>query len=774
MRVTFILPGRGCSGGVRCTVIAANQLLARGHKARILYRRIPIAPKIVVREAVNKLLYNGRYDWLGTFGGEISGYRDISKCEFDPDEIIVGVGMWCSAEMRRINAVSNPKLQYIHGLTPWMPEVMTEALSLPIPKVAVSSNVLQEVKLRGPGAVLAVIPNGIDQAEYYPSVDEHSRDGCGTIYSPHPAKDPETILNVLDRLREELPDVPHYIFGTARRPERIRKADYVRYPSVDQARRLYSRSKVWILASRSEGFPGPVLEAMACGCAVVATDCGGIRDIISDGENGLLAETGNTEEIVAKVKLLLNDSKLRQKLVRNSQETVKRFNWESSVDKLENVLKSINNNKVKVCLLGASFDTNNLGVSALTASMVRCVNQQWPWADIVLLDYGQSNPPVAGHDVKTAAGIIPIQLLNMRFSKMMLRGNHIARLLLTALLLRLLPSNHAKTRIIRRSPHLQAIAKADVVAGISAGDSFSDLYGMKRLMYVTLPLLLVVCLDKPLVLLPQTYGPFESLLSKKISRFLLSRATTVYSRDKASIDYVQKLLGKTQPNGTLLFCPDLAFALEPYRPKVIDVGPLLSVKTPESVTVGLNISGLLYSGGYTRNNMFGLKADYKQVLHSIVDELMQNEQVLLLLVPHVVGPDQNVESDRAACLRVYEKTIEKYPNRVFLARGTYDQSEIKYVIGLCDFFIGSRMHACIAALSQSIPAVGLAYSRKFQGVFETVGAGHLAVDMRHAETEEILTTISDAFERREITARHLKAVIPQVQKQVLNIFEGIL
>jgi len=321
---------------------------------------------------------------------------------------------------------------------------------------------------------------------------------------------------------------------------------------------------------------------------------------------------------------------------------------------------------------------------------------------------------------------------------------------------------------------LEAIAKADVIAGISAGDSFSDLYGTKRFMYVTLPLLLVVFLGKPLVLLPQTYGPFNSRLSKKIARFLLSRAGTVYSRDKASIHDVQKLLGKARSNGGLLFSPDLAFALEPYKPKVIDVGPLLTAKTSESITVGLNISGLLYSGGYTRNNMFALKANYKQVLYTIIDELMHNDRVLLLLVPHVVGPEQNLESDKAACSKVYEQAIEKYPNRIFVARGTYDQSEIKYVISLCDFFIGSRMHACIAALSQSIPAVGLAYSKKFQGVFETVGAGDLVVDMRHAETEKILSTITNAFEHRDITARHLRTIIPQVQKQVLNIFEGVL
>ena len=60
----------------------------------------------------------------------------------------------------------------------------------------------------------------------------------------------------------------------------------------------------------------------------------------------------------------------------------------------------------------------------------------------------------------------------------------------------------------------------------------------------------------------------------------------------------------------------------------------------------------------------------------------------------------------------------------------YDQHEIKGVIGMCDFFVGSRMHACIGALSQGIPCVGVAYSMKFRGVFESVGVADWVVDSR--------------------------------------------
>jgi glycosyltransferase involved in cell wall biosynthesis len=253
--------------------------------------------------------------------------------------------MECSAELETLSGNSNIKIQYIRGLTPWMPAVMDKALSLRLPKIAISSCDAEKIRSYNSGEVLEVIPNGINVKEYYPSVDEKDRNGIGTVYSSHPAKDPETILRVLTKLKEEMPSVHHYIFGGGRRPKRIPKTDYKRYPSVAEARDRYSRSMVWILGSSSEGLPNPVFEAMACGCAVVATDSGGPRDIITDGENGFLVEVGNVKEIVGKVKLLLDNEGLRQRIAKSAIETVKRFSWDASISKLERVLQKIDSSK---------------------------------------------------------------------------------------------------------------------------------------------------------------------------------------------------------------------------------------------------------------------------------------------------------------------------------------------------------------------------------------------------------------------------------------------
>ena len=157
----------------------------------------------------------------------------------------------------------------------------------------------------------------------------------------------------------------------------------------------------------------------------------------------------------------------------------------------------------------------------------------------------------------------------------------------------------------------------------------------------------------------------------------------------------------------------------------------------------------------------------------VIALLMQNENTIVLLVPHAFHPPEHIESDQGVCAQVYELLRPTYGNRIELVGGTYNQSEIKYIIGMCDFFIGSRMHACIAALSQNIPTVAMAYSMKFKGVMESIGVGNLVADPREMEEQEILSVVNRAYAERDNIKNHLERTMPDVRKHVLNLFAEI-
>jgi glycosyltransferase involved in cell wall biosynthesis len=236
-------------------------------------------------------------------------------------------------------------VHYLHGEIPWNRSYVKAAWQEPVPKIAVASYLSPLVQELCGQRVHAVVPNGVDATEYFPSLDDELRKAVGTVFGAGRHKDPETILAVMKKLAHDCPGVPRVSFGADVRPKALRGRSYVRFPTVSLARELYSRSLIWFLASRSEGFSCPVLEAMACGCAVVATDCGGPRDIIVDGENGFLVPVGDVDRMVERIRFLLSHPEVRQRIVANARQTAERFSWDHSVDLLEQALQSINGDR---------------------------------------------------------------------------------------------------------------------------------------------------------------------------------------------------------------------------------------------------------------------------------------------------------------------------------------------------------------------------------------------------------------------------------------------
>jgi len=83
---------------------------------------------------------------------------------------------------------------------------------------------------------------------------------------------------------------------------------------VDDVPQRLAGADVFVLSSRSEGLPVSVLEAMAAGLPVVATDVGGLRELVEDGAGGLLVPPGDVDSLAARLDALLADPALRRRL----------------------------------------------------------------------------------------------------------------------------------------------------------------------------------------------------------------------------------------------------------------------------------------------------------------------------------------------------------------------------------------------------------------------------------------------------------------------------
>ncbi|MBN2020391.1 MAG: polysaccharide pyruvyl transferase family protein [Sedimentisphaerales bacterium] len=424
--------------------------------------------------------------------------------------------------------------------------------------------------------------------------------------------------------------------------------------------------------------------------------------------------------------------------------------------------------RVRIGFLGASLGGGNLGVRALAESAMKCVVSRWPDAEVTLLGTGSTE---GSYNVELLGRTYSVETMAIRICPNVFLACHIFVLLLLAWIFRMIPSRRLKEYLLSRNACARKLVSMDLVVDISGGDSFSDIYGIGRFLKRFLLKLLVVQFGKKLVLLPQTYGPFKHAVPRLIGKYVLKHADIIYARDKESRDYVCRLLGREDVSERVRLMPDVAFVLDPKKPGTIEVDFQKERRQRNLFVVGLNISGLLFNGGYSKGNMFGLAIDYRRLIDRVIDDVLKRDNTVVVLIPHVYGKKGSVENDYEVCRQVYAGISEKYAGRIFLNGRQYDHKETKNLIGDCDLLIGSRMHACIAAMSQTVPAVGLAYSRKFRGVFESAGVETLVIDMRTNDEDKIMEEITRAIDKRNVYHEHLAKVVPGIQKMVLNTFE---
>lgn len=261
--------------------------------------------------------------------------------------------------------------------------------------------------------------------------------------------------------------------------------------------------------------------------------------------------------------------------------------------------------------------------------------------------------------------------------------------------------------------------QCDLIFDISYGDGFADIYNPKGVFWNTIVKQAAILSRKPLILLPQTYGPFNSKFLERQAALAIRGSREVFSRDILSTEYIKKISGVEAYTVT-----DLAFSLPYDKPQRNDIG---------KVRVGVNVSGLLWKGGFYKDNQFGLSVNYPDYVTGLLDILTKNDQYEVHLIPHVI---ENIPGSNDGDLYVNELLKEMYPN-VIVAPAFNNPVETKSYFAGMDVVTAARMHATVDAFSSNVPVIPFAYSRKFEGLFGSLDYNYI-VDGNKVSTEEAI------------------------------------
>lgn len=393
---------------------------------------------------------------------------------------------------------------------------------------------------------------------------------------------------------------------------------------------------------------------------------------------------------------------------------------------------------MKDLVVGVLFGTllhENMGCNALNYSLLQCCDQiakrnQVRFRYIFFWDIQSSFNP---EDLPAELRPYEIEFMNVPTSYL--------RLILKGVL---------KDRMRGVREFYSAIRRCDLFVDTCGGDSFSDIYGPYTLKYIGRNHRLLWLLGKPVVLLPQTIGPFQTKKGERMATTILKKTRFIFARDKMSLSLAEKLVSKNECVVSQTI--DMAFFLNYQITR--------SHEGRNQQCIGLSPSALLWHGGYTGKNQFNLKTDYQCVTKQLISFLLDSGFQVVLLAHVLYGTASKPrEDDYWLCKRLQQM----YPS-CEIAPYFYTPVEAKSYISSLDGLLSSRMHCCIAAYSSCVPVFPLGYSRKFSGLFTDTLGYEYGADLRTDEW----TVISNKL---EIYVNNLDRIKKELNNQQENIRE---
>ena len=354
MKVTFIFAGysRLPVGGYRVVYEYANRLARRGYEVQIVYCRGVkgfARPATVFRRLQSEAMYlyrslikpNPAWQFVDPAVRALFVPEPLER--YIPDGDVVFATAWPLADYVLNYSKRKGKKCYLyqHYETWSGPREQVDASwKAPFYKVVISKW-LYEVGQSLGATRMTYIPNGLDHDLFRIQTPIRGRSPIvSMMFSRQAWKGTADGLQALYQVKKKFSRLRVLGFGVYKPenplPEWI---EYVDNPKQDDlVAKIYNASSCFLWSSHTEGFSLPPAEAMACGCAVVTTDCGGINDFAENGVSALISEPRNSGKLAENLLKFLEDDNLRVRIAEEGSRSIRKLTWQNSFDLMEKFL----------------------------------------------------------------------------------------------------------------------------------------------------------------------------------------------------------------------------------------------------------------------------------------------------------------------------------------------------------------------------------------------------------------------------------------------------
>lgn len=348
MKVNFLLPHFGIrpAGGFKIAYQYANYLASCGFDVSIIHvgsiDRGVVKYAKYIKSYIKKVIKSNT--WF-LFNKKIKLIYVPSLVNgFIPNADITVATAWQTAKaLEGLSKEKGRKLYLIQHYEVWngsKEEVDRTWEYNDMHKILISKwlvNMAKEMKIDN----FTYIPNALDHNKFKLINCIENRDlVISMMYSDVDWKGSKEGLLALNRVKEKHPEIKVKFFGKCGKPNNLPNwIEYYEDPKQEVLiSDIYNKSAIFICTSWFEGWGLPPMEAMACGCAVVTTDNGGVNDFAIHNKTALVCKVKDIEDMSNKIFELVRNEGLRVRLAKDGNRYVKNFTWEKSFAKFKAVI----------------------------------------------------------------------------------------------------------------------------------------------------------------------------------------------------------------------------------------------------------------------------------------------------------------------------------------------------------------------------------------------------------------------------------------------------
>jgi L-malate glycosyltransferase len=207
---------------------------------------------------------------------------------------------------------------------------------------------------------IKVITNGVAVNEFEAKGFEERKDEseefkilCGTRITPR--KGFRFLVRAIEKLKEKKHKVKLQIIGEGNEQEELEKlvakldlkneVEFIGVIKRDEIVRRFAAARIFVSTSLNEGMSNAMLEALASGLPIVATNTGGTAEMVRDGLNGFVIEMKDVQDTVDKIESIILNEEIERRMAKESRILAESLSWKSVADSYWKEYMDIGNQK---------------------------------------------------------------------------------------------------------------------------------------------------------------------------------------------------------------------------------------------------------------------------------------------------------------------------------------------------------------------------------------------------------------------------------------------